>query len=246
MWPSTRSGEDRARDHRDCRGLGARAAAPRRCNPAPARARARPSLHRRDATRRARPPLATDATRRTPAHTLVRHPPLCPIRCPRAVPLARRGTATRRAPSRSGSRPIRDAGFLADDEDVASGGERSQDRRGAEVEIRANLLRAVRIRARTPRHEHVVGGHLSRPADRSGRDVEREDRVGRPCRGLRVGIAGADVISRRFTSIVGDDQIDAPAGPQSCVPARGLLLGRARWRWRSSSRSPRPLRRRGP
>ena len=126
---------------------------------------------------------------------------------------------------------VHDARLLAGDEDPLAVRQRDQDRRLAEVVIGSGVLRTVRRVGGAARHRvRITGGHLLRPLDGAGVEVERDDGVGQRRGGRRVAIAGRDVERIRRGSTVGADHTAAPDGPHSCTPLRVLRARRRRLR----------------
>ena len=90
---------------------------------------------------------------------------------------------------------VHHAGLLPGDDHALAVGERHQDRRLAEVVIRALLSPGSWSVSAVP-HAIVKASPAVvcvRPLDRAGFQIERDDRIGRRRRGHRVGVAGRDV-----------------------------------------------------
>ena len=87
-----------------------------------------------------------------------------------------------------------DTGLLADDNQIAAARKCCEDRRAAEVEIRSVGLGTIWIRrAAAIGDVDVAGRRLLRPANRTGFQIDGDDRIARRLRRSAVGVAGRDV-----------------------------------------------------
>ena len=121
---------------------------------------------------------------------VTRRPPLDPAELAAAAD----GGAPQPLAALIGIEPVHHAGFLPRHDQPLAVGQRDQNRRLAEVVIRSRLLGTVRGVRRAARHGvGVAGGHLRRPLDRAGVEVERHNRVGHRRHRQRVRVAGRDV-----------------------------------------------------